>query len=687
MINYLKLTNFKRHENLELLFTAGLNLIRAGNEHGKSSMLHAIAYALFGARALPMSLAETVTYGKPESTLRVLLRFSFNGSEFEIERHKGGAELRGDGVVASGQAEVTAFVERLFGCSAAVANSLMFANQGALRGALEGGPGVAVSLIEKLADVDALDRLGEKAQADLPSGNTKMIEARIASLASIEAPTADFTELEAALSAAQVEAFVSSAEVAQCQAKIAAADIAGANRDIANANAAVKRVDMLKQSRLGYEHIISMSVVPELQDVDALREKATAQAAAATLRQQYAAFLKIDQYEHVAESQESVVAKGQALTSRQTAIQASLRTLTRELAQAEMAIIKGNLCDFCGKDFKDVPEVIAKNARCQALAEAAQAQMAALEVEAKAIAAELQDVALTIQATNTLATQMSQLPVEAFGGYPRKYRWVGGDIPAEDSTDYAKAVKAADAANREAQTLLATIASAKKNLAELDVEGAEAEASTLCLLRMAAQELLTEAAQWATDLQAAQAQDKVAAGVLAEAKSKLAVAQAQFAEAQRHHAAALVELDKARADLSVYLLNNRVIKKIRDARPLVAKQLWSIVLGTVSHYFSQIRGVPSTVTREGTGFLVDGKACAGLSGSTLDALGLSIRIALTRTFLPNVPWLILDEPAAACDADREAAMLGVVAGAGFPQVLTVSHSDLGEAYASNVITF
>jgi len=83
---------------------------------------------------------------------------------------------------------------------------------------------------------------------------------------------------------------------------------------------------------------------------------------------------------------------------------------------------------------------------------------------------------------------------------------------------------------------------------------------------------------------------------------------------------------------------------------------------------------------------VDGKPVEGLSGSTLDALGLAIRIALTRTFLSNVPWLILDEPAAACDDSREAAMMGVVSGCGFPQVLMVSHSELGEAYASNVVT-
>ena len=686
MINYLKLTNFKKHEALELNFTNGLNLIRAMNEAGKSSMLHAIAYALYGARALPMSLAETVTYGKPESSLRVLLRFSFNGAEFEVERHKGGAELRGDGVTASGQAEVTAFVERLFGCSAAVATSLMFANQGSLRGALEGGPGAAVSLIEKLADVDALDRLVEKAQSDLPSGNTKLIEARITDLAAIAMPTADFGALEQDLAAANAFVASSSANLEAAQASMQAAEAGNPHKVIADADAAATKLQQAQatQVRLTAESEVE---VPALKDVQALRDAAQAQAQAATVIKQYATFLKIDQYEPVAESQEVIIAQRQALTARQSAIQDELRTLTRELAQAEMAIIKGNLCDFCGKDFKEVPEVIAKNAQCQALAEAAQAQMAALETEALKIKADLADVALTIQAANTLATQMASLPVEAFGGYPRKYKWVGGDIPAQDITNYAATIKDVEAFNLSVQRTLAKVEAAKSGLAALDVAALTEVAEALAPKKAAALLQLEEISSLKAKLHSARLDQEQATAEAAAAGQKLAVAKAQFAAALSAYAKVQDELDKAKADLSAYALNNRVIKKIREARPLVAKQLWNIVLGAVSHYFSQIRGTPSVVTREGGGFLVDGKSSAGLSGSTLDALGLSIRIALTRTFLPNVPWLVLDEPAAACDNDREAAMLGVVAGSGFPQTLMVSHSELGESYAANVITF
>lgn len=68
-----------------------------------------------------------------------------------------------------------------------------------------------------------------------------------------------------------------------------------------------------------------------------------------------------------------------------------------------------------------------------------------------------------------------------------------------------------------------------------------------------------------------------------------------------------------------------------------------------------------------------------------DALGLAIRIALTKTFMPNNDFLILDEPGAACDDEREASMLGLVASCGFEQVLLVTHSTLADAFADNMI--
>ena len=99
-------------------FTPGINAIRAANEAGKSTALKAIAYAMFGSKALPETLEDTVTYGVPVSKLKVTLDFDHAGVAYSISRGKSGAELVTSGAVVTGQTEVTKYVERLLGTSA-----------------------------------------------------------------------------------------------------------------------------------------------------------------------------------------------------------------------------------------------------------------------------------------------------------------------------------------------------------------------------------------------------------------------------------------------------------------------------------------------------------------------------------------------------------------------------------------
>ena len=137
--------------------------------------------------------------------------------------------------------------------------------------------------------------------------------------------------------------------------------------------------------------------------------------------------------------------------------------------------------------------------------------------------------------------------------------------------------------------------------------------------------------------------------------------------------------------LKQYQFNNALLAKLRDTRPQVAAQLWAFVLGGVSHYFSAIRGTPSAVTRDADGFRIDGKSAKMFSGSTQDALGLAQRLVLLKTFLPNTSFMLVDEPGAACDDTRETEMLATLSACGVRQVLIVTHSDLADAYAANII--
>ena len=172
---------------------------------------------------------------------------------------------------------------------------------------------------------------------------------------------------------------------------------------------------------------------------------------------------------------------------------------------------------------------------------------------------------------------------------------------------------------------------------------------------------------------------------IAEIKAEIDKAKALYAQAVARVDAAKKEQAKAVADLEQLGFNNTLLKRVKAARPVIADRLWSVVLSAVSVYFSQMRGVKSTVSKDSSGFKVDGQTVEGLTGSTLDCLGLAIRMALTKTFLPQAPFLILDEPSAAMDTERTASTIGFLVGAGFKQTLLVTHEEVSESMADNLI--
>jgi ABC-type molybdenum transport system ATPase subunit/photorepair protein PhrA len=58
---------------------------------------------------------------------------------------------------------------------------------------------------------------------------------------------------------------------------------------------------------------------------------------------------------------------------------------------------------------------------------------------------------------------------------------------------------------------------------------------------------------------------------------------------------------------------------------------------------------------------------------------------LLRTFLPQCGLLVLDEPCASMDNGRTEALLGFLKSVGFQQTLLVSHEEVSESVADNLI--
>lgn len=678
MIKELHLTNFRKHENTATIFNKGLTVLKGANEHGKTTILESILYAMYGAKALRTPLADTVTYGKSENALKVVMLFEFDGVEYSITRAKSGAELRYAGNVVTGQTEVRSFMERLLGATADTATSLLFADQNAVRGVLAGGAAAAGSLVEKLANLDIIEGLVERIQAQLPTGNTNILVGQIGALErSIheELIAPDDTECKLALAnfkkaKADADTFAlnnfTSEEIGlKAENTIAKAKLI----KITNAEVMEKRKKWtevaeapISEPRVSMEQIVQNEVAA----LDA--EKA---------QKRWNAYKTIfDSTDQAWEGTNTAFYKKLAETPDQ------LKTLNKQIQEIKLNIrskqamlINEKECSFCKKDLSNVPEVAEINLAVTEEIGKYKIAVDQLEDFYANLEAEYDELKKLERVTNNIKIKADSNYWEVSNDIPPVAKWKGDPPVAPDAvmdmSQYRKQwVTYTELINKReaAKTVLGTLTLVE----EVDITEAEA--------------ILKECEEYEKELAL-----KLRHAVSLETLYDKALS-AYDKQVAVHHMQLLAK-DKARQDLenlkeSIAKMeaHNALIKKLRSARGPITSKLWNTVLAGVAYHFERIRGTASVVTRDAEGFKVDGRSVAGLSGSTLDSLGLAIRIALSKLFLPNARFMFLDEVAAGCDEQRELAMLGVVAAAGFEQVLLVTHSNLGDSLADNLVS-
>lgn len=687
MLSRLKLVNFQKHEELVAEFTQGLNVIRGANENGKSTLMLAIAYAFYGARALPLSLEDTVTWGKPASSLRVDLAFDHAGQDYTIVRKKSGAELLGpDGLRVSGHSEVTSYIEKLFNAGMAVAIATMIAGQGQLKESLDGS---AVSLIEQLSNMGLIDALVEKIHTQLPSGNTKLFESQLAALADLTEPVADFSALEAAVTAADAAEYAAAdaAEVAQAEFETAKAEADAAAVRIKTASDSEIRRRMLENQIDAATRDLEqpVPVCTERLTAEELVERAAQQASQAILNVKWGLYTALP-VPSTYVPRDELTAELAAATDNALRTAEDIREAELQRATAKAGIITQSACGLCGKDLSEIPEVVRVNGDASAKVDYLTRLLAEMGEVLKRYRSKIEGLQLLLHQDQLLTTKCEQLTgfvTQDRATVPVTVLWSGGARQSpEDTEDYP--ARLATVRKHESLVMVhaSQVAKARQTHSALQLELAATPLYGIDPLDTFA---AATASTKLKDAQAAVILQNAAKQTVSLARFELASAtQAHSFELERH-AASLAKREELVSTLAVYSANNRLVKKLRDARPVVARKLWGSVLSAVSTYFSSIRGTQSTVTRGESKFLIDGKSIAAYSGSTKDALGLAIRVTLQKTFLGSVDFMLCDEPASAADDNRESAMLGMLSTCGYGQVILVTHSDLADAFATNII--
>ena len=709
MINQITLNCFRKHQALTIDFTNGIQVIRAGNECGKSSLLEGIGYALFGTRALRTTFDQAVTWGEDAKRLKVSLTLTVGDATYTFTRGKSGAEVLFQGkVFVTGQDAVTSFASHLLGADVGTANKLMVASQNSIRGALEEGPKALSQMIEDLAGFDTFDRILSEASTKLALGSPAMAEDRlnrseaslIAMLSSVP-PEPNVVAHEKALGTLQTRLRSFGEQLPGLRTESAAAVKAWQDgsalylKRVALEEKVDRALRTLKDAdKLVKELMPATKVVVDTSPIEGLKEQIALSLDHNKRKAAYKAFLELPSGPRW---ESASVPFPTALKDTEFNVNV-FNTMISEAGYEVKALkakrFDSDTCSKCGQKLPNAEAIAARNAEVDKGLAALVEKLKDLEEQRdkeRSYQRKLTDLAAFATRYTAAADQIRDYVVWDITTYPGTATW-NGAVPEGEATDVVALcrrrildietqVKAVDSAKAKLELAVEQMSKADDNYlaavkAFADFDGPTAE-DIVALTAVKDQAI---------------ADEQVAEGTLIVTKAEME------ALTKDHEAAvALWTMFKQRVDamydtiaeckdeIKALAFNNALVKKLRVIRPIIANKLWNTVLASVSVMFSTMRKEESWVTKEGSGFMVNGQPVESLSGSTLDILGMAIRCAMLRTFLPQCGLLVLDEPGHGCDSDRVESMLGFLKGVNFQQTLLVSHEEVSETVADNLI--
>jgi len=167
LIERLTLSEFKSHGNSNIEFNPGLNIFLGEVGAGKTSVLEAISFALFGRYAENVTKNEVIRRGGDQT--EITLVFSTTSGRYRINRtiHPKrtqiaklwiltGKEWR---LVVEGSTAVSKSVEDLLGVDASTFLAALYASQGEIKEMLKTQPGKRRERLDRLLGIDMYERI------------------------------------------------------------------------------------------------------------------------------------------------------------------------------------------------------------------------------------------------------------------------------------------------------------------------------------------------------------------------------------------------------------------------------------------------------------------------------------------------------------------------------------------------
>ncbi|WP_050033525.1 DNA double-strand break repair ATPase Rad50 [Halorubrum halophilum] len=168
----IRLTNFKPYGDADLRLTEGVTVIHGLNGSGKSSLLEACFFALYGSKALDGTLGDVITNGEEET--EVDLWFTHDGVSYHVERrlkeydgridHQCTLEATdGSDVTRDGARAVREFVTELLRMDAEAFVNCAYVRQGEVNKLINATPRERQDTIDDLLQLGKLEEYRERA--------------------------------------------------------------------------------------------------------------------------------------------------------------------------------------------------------------------------------------------------------------------------------------------------------------------------------------------------------------------------------------------------------------------------------------------------------------------------------------------------------------------------------------------
>lgn len=721
MIHNLYLRNFKKHAELDMEFTEGLNGIFGPNYTGKTTILYGILFALGGASHVPgTNLQKKGT----NHGMQAVMEFEVGGRVYRVERKKSGAYLYAvdrendvEEMIASGTSNVTEKIEGLLGMSIKRFRQLKYAEQKKAHALLTVGATELHKILEELTGLDQINTVMTKLK-DIVAGCAGALEVlRKEDLTPLLDKEKELNNLVVELDADQQACMETkvmmdkilmqlSPQIVELQQAYDEHSVWKVNSEKFKASVEIYQADfdrLKPQYAPDMDKTHSDKVLHQEESAIGVLENeiSDAKAKAMEISQAQGACENLHRF---IESTHKIIARDQAdlddmsptLTEKTIADAKEWRDgLSATVSKSEsdyeniLKLLAGSKCPTCERPYDDSVQISEDEVHYK------ESRINEQKDGLKKANIDYNDLKRALSVKNELENDIARNAkklTEAIEEHEEEKRKLAvlkmkAKSP-EKLKEMAEEVSTRRKTLQEMRTLVSKQIDIRAELAEATKKLADAESSLA---------MLVEPEFDADRLAELDKQYKETANLRAEAfdnllevEKKLATAEADL-EACRKDIERIKHTNKDYEDANKRFSTAKQLQKyLRDNRDRYTGEVWDFFLGAASTFVSDCtNGAITDIQRTESGqfqFVEDDQVMGikDASGAQEAIMGLSVQVALAQAAQCPLDILLVDEPTADMDSDHSMAVVGMLATKGH-QVIAISHREMDASLCKNVI--